>query len=146
MAEIEIERKTESDRRQDLEDRYNETRKVGRLWWGFLGGMLAWKLHLMVSYMLVPYACWHDMSIAIDLGSLATLLLALSAAWVAWGTWKEVGGHPLGEGGYDESTSTVIGRTRFMAVSGVIVGLFSALVILGQWIPNLVLSPCHGVG
>jgi hypothetical protein len=24
-------------------------------------------------------------------------------------------------------------------------GSFSALVILAQWIPNLILSPCHGL-
>jgi hypothetical protein len=67
------------------------------------------------------------------------------AAWVSWGVWKEVGGHPVDDGGFDESVSAVIGRTRFMAVSGVIVGCFSALVILGQWIPTLVLSPCQGI-
>jgi hypothetical protein len=145
MADISIAPRTDEDRRQELEDRYNENRKVGRLWWGFLGGFVAWKLHLMVSYMLVPYACWHDLSILIDIGSLALVLVALSSAWMSWGTWREVGGYPMGEGGYDESTSAVIGRTRFMAVSGVIVGTFSALVILGQWIPNLVLSPCHGI-
>jgi uncharacterized membrane protein YfcA len=145
MADIEIANKTESDRTRDLEDRYTEKGRVWLLWWGFLGGFVAWKLHLMVSYMLVPFACWHDLSIVIDIASLALVLIALSSAWVSWGTWKEVGGHPLGEGGYDESTTPVIGRTRFMAISGVIVGAFTALVILGQWIPNLVLSPCHGI-
>jgi hypothetical protein len=145
MADIDIVARTDEDRAQALEDRYNEKGRVGWLWWGFLGGFVAWKLHLMASYMLVPYACWHDLSFTIDLASLATLLIALHAAWVSWGIWKEVGGHPLGEGGYDETVSPVIGRTRFLAVSGVIIGAFSALVILGQWIPNLVLSPCHGI-
>jgi hypothetical protein len=145
MADIDVVQRTDEHHRRDLEDRYNEKSKVAWLWWGFLGGFFAWKLHLMVSYMLVPYACWHDLSILIDVASLVLVLMALSSVWVSWVTWKEVGGHPLGEGGYDESTSATIGRTRFMAISGVIVGTFTALVILGQWIPNLVLSPCHGI-
>jgi hypothetical protein len=61
------------------------------------------------------------------------------------GDLEGVGGHPIGDGGYDETVSPVIGRTRFLAVLGAIIGLHSALVILAQWIPNLVLSPCYGI-
>jgi hypothetical protein len=118
---------------------------VALLWYGFLGGPIAWKLQLMVVYMLVPYACWHDLPITIHLASLVCLALSLSAAWVSWGSWKSVGGHPIGPGGYDETASATLGRSRFMAVSGVLMGLFFGLMIVGQWIPVLVLSPCFGI-
>jgi hypothetical protein len=141
MADIDIVREPG----KKLEQRFSEPREVALLWYGFLGGMLAWKLQLMVAYALVPYACWHDLTITIHVASLLFFLMAVSAAWLSWGTWKEVGGHPLSEGGYDETVSATVGRTRFMAVAGVIMGSFSALVILAQWIPNLILSPCHGL-
>jgi hypothetical protein len=136
--EIRVEEKT-------VEDHYSGTRGAAVLWFGFLGGAAAWKGQLMVNYMLVPYACWHGLSITIHLASLAFLLLALWAGWTAWGSWQETGGHPRGEGGYDRTVSATMGRSRFMAVSGVIMSAYFALVILGQWIPNLLLSPCFGI-
>lgn len=110
-----------------------------RLWVGFLSGLIAWKLQLMVNYALVPYACWQGLTALIHLASGATLVLALGAAAVAWRSWRR-----LGEGVEMESGG-VTGRSRFMALSGVALGLFFGLLILGQWLPNLLLGPCDGI-
>jgi hypothetical protein len=110
-----------------------------RLWFGFLAGVLAWKLQLMVNYALVPYACWQALVALIHVASVVTLALALGGAVVAWGSWRR-----LGEGVEMESGG-IASRSRFLALSGVALGLFFALLILGQWLPNLLLGPCDGI-
>lgn len=118
-----------------------ETREVGpgRLWYGIMIGPLAWKLQLMVNYALVPYACFHEMSILIHLASLLTVALALTGAAVALTSWGVVGR------GLETENGGAEGRSRFMALAGLLSSGFFALIILGQWLPNLVLSPCDGI-
>lgn len=124
---------------------YRASRGLALLWFGFLGGALAWKLQLMANYILVPYACWHDLSITIHLASLLFLLIAFASAFAAWRSWKDTGSYPLEDDRYDEEAAPPVGRSRWMAMAGLIMNPFFALVILGQWIPNLILSPCFGI-
>lgn len=122
------------------EERFTQPRGVARLWYGMLAGAAAWKLQLVVNYAVVPYACWHRVEALNHLASLATFVLALSGAWVAWGSWKETGG------GWDaDDLGGPVGRSRFMALGGMALGALFALLILGQWVPNLFLSPCDGI-
>lgn len=135
---------------RELEDRYERPGGVLLLWFGFLGGAAAWKMQLVANYMLVPYACWHDLSILIHAASLVFFLMALAAGWLSWGRWKDTDRAPREATGqtvpyYDTDAGGVLGRTRFMALSGLIINPFFALIILGQWLPNLILSPCHGI-
>ena len=60
------------------EERLSGMGAVFALWYGMLGGAIAWKLQLMVNYAVVPYACWHRVEILNHLASLATFLLALA--------------------------------------------------------------------
>lgn len=109
------------------------------LWYGVFGGVAAWKLQLVTNYALFPYLCWHRLEIVNHLLSLVFFLMALSAALVAFRAWRHMGeATDLGQGG-------VIGRSRFMAVGGILLSLYLALVILGQWVPNVVLSACDGI-
>jgi len=124
---------------QATEERFTQTRGVARLWYGVLIGAAAWKLQLVVNYALVPYACWHRVEIVNHGASLATFLLALTGAWVAWGSWKETGED------FDTELGGPVGRSRFMALGGMALSALFALLILGQWIPNLFLSPCDGL-
>jgi hypothetical protein len=121
------------------EERFEGTRGVARLWYGLLAGAAAWKLQLVVNYAVVPWACWHRVEFVNHLASFAMAALALSGAWVAWGSWKATGE------GWDTDPGGVLGRSRFMALGGMALSGFLALVILGQWIPNLMLSPCDGI-
>jgi hypothetical protein len=120
------------------EERFDEPRGIFIVWFGFLGPPAAWKLQLMVNYVLVPYACWHNLSILIHLASLGALALAAGAGWVAWGTWKSAGG------GTDTERGGAAGRAQWMGLSGALFGAFFGLIIIAQWIPNLLLSPCWG--
>lgn len=112
---------------------------LGRLWYGVMIGAGAWKLQLLALYALVPYACWHGLPILIHMSSLAGFLLALSGGWVGWENWRRSGAS------IDTELGGTAGRSRFMGLAGMVIGPFFALVILGQWLPNLLLSPCDGI-
>jgi hypothetical protein len=110
-----------------------------RLWYGLLIAPAAWKLQLVVNYAVVPYACWHRVEWVNHLASFAMAALALSGAWVSWGSWKRTGGS------LQTDVGGPVGRSGFLALLGVGLSALLALHILGQWIPNLFLSPCDGL-
>ncbi len=110
-----------------------------KLWYAVLIGAAAWKLQLVVFYVLVPYACWHGLPILIHISSLTALLLALSGGWTGLESWRSAGRT------METEIEGVHARSRFMGLSGMIMGPFFGLLIIGQWIPILVLSPCDGI-
>jgi hypothetical protein len=114
-----------------------DARTLKALWFGLLAPPAAFLLNLEIAYALVPTACASGTELMLHLVHLGCLLLALAGGLVAWRTWQAAGAEWPGEGG------DRVARTRFMAGSGVLgTGLF-ALVILAQWIPSFVLSPCQ---
>lgn len=123
----------------ETEERFQEPRGLAALWYGLLAGAVAWKLQLVVNYAVVPYACWNRVEFLNHAASFATLALALSGCWVAWRTWRRMGTSD------DLEMGGVVGRSRFMAVGGLALSGMFALLILGQWLPNLMLSACDGL-
>jgi Co/Zn/Cd efflux system component len=123
----------------EAEERFTEPRGQAALWYGLLIGAVAWKLQLVVNYTVVPYACWNRVEFLNHAASFAMLALALSGCWVAWGSWKKAGESR------DMEMGGVLGRSRFMAAAGLGLNALFALMILGQWLPNLMLSPCDGI-
>jgi hypothetical protein len=111
-----------------------------RLWYGTLIGAFAWKLQLVVNYAVVPYACWHRAEWINHVASFAMGALALTGCWVSWRSWQRTGG------GWETDVGGPVGRARFMALCGIALSALFAFHILGQWIPNLFLSPCDGLG
>lgn len=143
------------------------------LWLAFLGGALAWSAHLLASYPLVPFACESGSTTALNLVTLAALLLAgTSAAAGAWGL-RTLGRAPGGSSTAatasaaraagatstavagstsaaaadgSSSTDTAVRRARFMARFGLGAGLFFLFVIAVQGLPPLLQDPCLAVG
>jgi hypothetical protein len=118
---------------------FREPRGVLGLWFALLGGPVAWMLGLGADYNLVRLACAKGTMLPLHLVSLATLLLAASAAAMAWRDWHRAGPEWPGEGG------SVLDRSRFMAAAGLGSGTFFSLVILAQWLAKLFLDPCIGI-
>lgn len=110
---------------------------IRSLWLGLLVPPAAFLLNLELAYALVPTACGTSSVMIVHLVHAICLLLALAGGLVAWRTWKAVGaGWPGEEGGR-------VARSQFMAGSGVLGSGLFALVIVAQWIPSFVLSPCQ---
>lgn len=109
------------------------------LWFGLLAGPAAWFLHLNVSYSLVRFICFHGHGWLLHLTTLATLVLAGLGMWVAWRSWKRIGEPDVTTG------PGTLGRTRFMALGGMMLSGFFLGIILLAWIPDLLLHPCADV-
>ncbi|MGQ7261235.1 hypothetical protein [Vreelandella sp. V005] len=106
------------------------------LWASWVLGPIAWALHLLGSYMLVPWVCETGHHWALHISTLLTLVVSLLGVWLAWRQWGKAGRH--WPGGSHRRTS----RLRFMAVGGIILSALSALLIMAEGIPNFYLGAC----
>jgi hypothetical protein len=114
-----------------------DARSIRALWTGLLLAPIAFLIDLEVAYALVPTACSSRNELPVHLVHLACLLVALFGGLVAWGCWKATGSTWPGEEGGP------MGRTKFMAGTGMWLSLLFALVIVAMWIPSFVLNPCQ---
>lgn len=104
---------------------------------GVLAGPVAFLLNLQIGYMLVPWACHRSNTIPIHVTMLACLALALGGSLLSWRDWRRIGEQWPDEG------AGAVARSRFLAALGVMTGALFALVIIAQWIPSFILSPCQ---
>jgi hypothetical protein len=114
-----------------------DRRRLAVLWTGVLLAPLAFLANLEVAYALVTASCDRGDHLLLHLTHLASLLLVLGGAWAAWSTWRAESAEEPGQGG------GAVGRTRFMAGLGLLLSAMFALVIVAQWIPGFLLSPCQ---
>jgi hypothetical protein len=107
------------------------------LWFGALGGALAWTVHLLLSYALVAPACaaggvW--MLHAVTVGTLAPTILAGLLSHRAWQRHRA-----------DPQTGVrgeKSGWRRFMALAGLVLSVLFGLAIVLEGLPAAILSPC----
>ena len=109
---------------------------IGWLWFGILAAPIAFLLNLQLSYMLVPRACTTGHHVILHLVPLGAILLAASAGVCAWRNWQRTAQVRSSQ------AAGVLQRSRFMAVLGLLTSGLFILVMVAQWLPNLLLSPC----
>jgi hypothetical protein len=102
-----------------------------------LVGPLAFLLNLELSYVLVPWVCATGRHFLLHMVPLGALLLTVSAGVSAWRNWRRAG-----RAGSD-STAGVMPRSRFMAGAGLLTSGLFVLVLVAQWLPNVMLIPCQ---
>ena len=95
------------------------------LWFGALGGPIAWLIDLQIRYALVEYACRNHAAWIMWLVTLGALALALIAALVGFAHRAS-----------DER------RVRFMALAGGAISTLFALAIIAMAVPDLFLRAC----
>ncbi|MFR9778593.1 hypothetical protein ACL02O_21405 [Micromonospora sp. MS34] len=116
------------------------------LWYGVLGGALAWAVHLLVAWPLDELTCaagstsvaavplWQAVGLAVALPA----LVAVGALLVAVLTWRRTTAAQAA-GARDRA----YGRSRMLAVVGVWANLlFLTIIVLGG-VAVLVLPPCQ---
>lgn len=119
----------------------NDGRPVGNaaLFFGLLGGAIAWSLHLLASYPLVGVACHFAGDIILNAVTLATATLALAATVVAWRSWRLIRhAEPRPE------IENRLRRARFMALSGMILSGFFLFVTVVEGMPVWLQGACGG--
>lgn len=109
-----------------------------RLWFGTLGAAVAWFVHLIVVYVLVPVTCAIGGPGAMYVASAVLLGVAVAGGSVAFQSWHQMSeaerGNLLGE---MEGT-----RRGFMIYGGLLASGVFLLAILLAIIPIFFLDPC----
>jgi hypothetical protein len=103
------------------------------LWFGLGAGPVAWAALLEINYVLSYVACEQRQSWMLHLGTAGALVITAAGALAAWFAAPALHGPP---------GSTAEARARFMAVGGLALCAWFALVILATAIPVLFLDPC----
>lgn len=103
------------------------------LWAGLAAGPLAWATLLESNYVLSYVACEQRHTWMLHLSTAVALAIVGAGAWGAW-----AGAPPWG----GSTSAAGEGRARFMAISGLVLCAWFALVIVATEIPVLVLPPC----
>jgi hypothetical protein len=111
--------------------------EIRALWAGLLLGPAAFLLNLEVAYAIVPVACSSHNPLLVHLVHAVCLIIAATGVFFALRSWRACGETWPGEQGGR------VGRSRFMAGVGLLLSTFIVMVILAQWIPSFVLSPCQ---
>jgi hypothetical protein len=136
------------------EDRRGAPVGLAPLWFGLLGGPVAWTLQLLVDYPLVAHYCFPDaakrivptidsLHLLVIIVSALALAVAIAALLTALRSWRVAGGE-FGSARVDlVEAAPPPGRVRFMALGGI---LASSLTIIGIVIHAafiLTLAPCQ---
>lgn len=82
------------------------------------------------------WTCGHGYRGTMHLIPLLCLAVTIGAAITAFRDWRAVGS------GVEEEEATIATRTRFLAIMGMGISLFSALVVIAQWAAIIVFEPC----
>ena len=107
--------------------------RLAALWAGLAAGPLAWAAVLETNYALSYVACEQRHSWMLHLATVTALGLVAGGAFLAWAAAPPLRG---------DSASSGEARARFMAMGGLVLCAWFALVIVATEIPVLVLSPC----
>jgi hypothetical protein len=95
--------------------------------------------NLSVTYALTTPACARQSMLA---PNLASGVFLLACAWMSWGAWRNWRAGLRADGSTAGETDAAPDRPPFLALVATMVGALSCLVVLAQWFPQWVLSPC----
>jgi len=108
------------------------------LWLAFFAGPVVWLLSFGARWSLSGWVCafQHWKSALFVIAALSVLILS-GSGFLAWTEWQRVGREMPGEGG------GAVARSRFLAFSGLVLCVFSILLIVAQTIPEVTLGVCE---
>ena len=112
-------------------------RHAARQLLAFGGGPVAVLSSMQAKAIAVPWACAHDNMLVSHAAALLGVLITLVSAAVAYREWQRAGG------GWPDDEGGERGRSRFLGMIALLLSAVSLLVILAQWLPDLILSPCQ---
>lgn len=118
------------------EERWSDRGTLRSLWLGLGLAPLAWAVNLQSNYTVSALGCTAPWLIVMHLVTVAALGAATLGGWISWRNWQAAGKGPEHEG-------TRRGRSRFLAISGLLFSGYFGLAILAQWIPTFVIEPCR---
>jgi hypothetical protein len=115
---------------------------MAALWLGVLAGPLAWAALLETNYVLSYVACEQRHTWMLHLATAVALAVVAAAAWVTWQVAPAELHYERERAPSTDPGETAVIRARFMAIGGLALCAWFALVIVAMEIPVLVLKPC----
>ncbi|HEX5971050.1 MAG TPA: hypothetical protein VFY85_03935 [Gemmatimonadaceae bacterium] len=131
------------------------------LWFGFLGAPLGWSLQALANTAVASHGCYPSLYplhapvtggmrgilFAISVVAIGLGAAALGMSFSAWRRTNDEHQEKSGEGArrHDRTTAaleTGEGRTRFMAMSGVLTSIVFLIVIIAHTAAVFVMTPC----
>ena len=105
------------------------------MWYGFLGGALAWSVQLVLGYGIEDSACSQGSSDTKSWIVLVTVLLgaaALGSSVAAFATWR-----------WADRRGDPRGAVTFLGLTGMLAGVFFVVLIALGGLQLLTLDSCH---
>jgi hypothetical protein len=125
------------------DEQYDAVKYRFSRWPGQLVLMASWLVPMMLvlwnqemSYMTIPWACARGAFPAIHVVPVLCLAAVGVFGWLAFLDWRRAGRGP------DEDAATIVARSRFLAILGMLSAAYSALIILAMWLPMFFFDPC----
>lgn len=120
---------------------FDQGPRLAALWIGMLAGPLAWAALLETNYVLSYVACEQRRTWMLHLTAAIALALVAGGAGLSWRAAPPPGDDGEHLPSFDPVETAVV-RARFMAIAGLVLCAWFALVIVATEIPVLVLKPC----
>lgn len=125
-----------------MADQWDRTRpaatrwtRVAAQWLAVVGPPVAAFAQQQLSFYLVSPACANRAPILLHLPALVMLAFIGVAATYSWREWTR-------ERDRGPNDDAEIGSARFFAILALAMSAISVVVLLAQWLPNLMVSPC----
>lgn len=133
------------------------------LWFGFLAGPAAWTLQALIASTVASHECFPrlfplssptsgDLRGLLFVLSLAAIGLCVAGVVVAWRDWTRTRGehHQRSGKAGEKAPATALletgeGRTRFMALSGILTSVTFLIVVIANTASIFMVIACHGV-
>jgi len=93
-------------------------------------------LNLMFGFVLGHIACEYGEKLHVHILMVACLAVVGFAAFLSWREWTALGELTPGD------IRGPLGTRRFMALTGLMGAGISAYLIIAQWFPTFIISPC----
>ena len=102
----------------------------------FLGGMVAYAVHLLVGTALVPFACDIGTILPLTALNLVVIAVAFAALATAWRIWR------AGRADAQRTRATADARTAFLGLSGLLLNALAIAIVLFAEAHVWTLNPC----
>jgi hypothetical protein len=116
--------------------------RITALWIGVLAGPAAWSALLETNYILSYVACEQRQTWMLHLAAGVALAVVAGAAALTWRAAPHGLSYQRDRETSTDPVETTIICARFMAIGGLALCAWFALVIIAMEIPVVVLTPC----
>jgi len=111
--------------------------RTSLLWLAAAAGPIIWMLSFGANYSVAGFVCQLHSKAALYGIALVAFAISAGSALLGWSQWQKLGREAPGE------AAGVVGTSRILAVSGVLLGALSSLLILTQIIIPGMLGGCE---